>query len=269
MKALLDADILRYEIGYAAETGWKAITEREESPPFDYVQGLLEQRIASILQATESDSYSLFLTEGKTFRYDVAKRKEYKGTRSGKKPWHYVNLTAHIKSMPECQIITGIEADDAMAIEHIKSNENTIICSRDKDLRQIPGFLYSWELGRQPSFGPKEINEIGDVYLSNDRKTLKGEGYAFFCSQLLTGDVVDNIPGVPFIGAVGAYTIIQEVLQSERSKERLIERIIRQYRESFPSSWENELLEQGRLCWIIRKLDGYGSPVMWEIGMTE
>jgi len=80
MKALIDADILRYEIGWGALTGWKAITDTEDIPPFDYVEKLLLQRIASIQEATGSDEYCLYLTEGHTFRYDIATTKPYKGT---------------------------------------------------------------------------------------------------------------------------------------------------------------------------------------------
>src|SRR5574341_246509 len=99
MKALIDGDILRYEIGYAAETGWKAITGREEIPPFDYVEDLLSQRIASILAVTTADEYELYITEGKTFRYDIAKTRVYKGQRPDKKPWHFNNLTAYISGL--------------------------------------------------------------------------------------------------------------------------------------------------------------------------
>ena len=44
MQPLLDADVLLYEIGFAAETGWKG----ESNPPFDYVSELLDNRIGNI-----------------------------------------------------------------------------------------------------------------------------------------------------------------------------------------------------------------------------
>ncbi len=32
---------------------------------------------------------------------------------------------------------------------------------------------------------------------------------------------------------------------------------------------EENLLEQGRLCWMTRRLNEDGSPVLWELGMEE
>ena len=80
---LIDGDILRYEVGFAAEAGWKAITEGEDNiPPFHYVEALLLSRIDRILQECETkETPEIFLTEGKTFRYDLAKTKQYKAPR--------------------------------------------------------------------------------------------------------------------------------------------------------------------------------------------
>lgn len=92
---LVDADILRYEIGYAAEVGWKAITEDPEAlPPFSYVQDMLHDRLRSISANCATDiPCSLYITRGRTFRFDLAKKRPYKAKRVEKKPWHFDNLT--------------------------------------------------------------------------------------------------------------------------------------------------------------------------------
>ena len=39
MKALVDGDVLRYEVGYAAEVGWRETTKIEDGiPPWNYVE---------------------------------------------------------------------------------------------------------------------------------------------------------------------------------------------------------------------------------------
>jgi hypothetical protein len=264
VRALIDGDIHRYEIGFAAEAGWRAITEREEVPPWDYVCDLLNQRIAAILHADEAiDSYCLYLTEGRTFRFDIATTKPYKGTRIDKKPWHFKNISAYIRGVLPHEIVTYIEADDAMAIAHMR-DADTIICSRDKDLRQVPGVFYSWELGKQPSFGPVVIDPVGWVKLSEDRKKLTGTGFAFFCSQMLTGDTVDNIPGLDGCGPVKAY----EILKDEDDTKNMMALVVEAYSEKY-DDWEERLLEQGRLCWIVREFNEDGSPKIWERGMYE
>lgn len=198
----------------------------------------------------------LFITEGRTFRYDLAKTKPYKGTRKGEKPWHYENLAAYMKGVLGADIVTGIEADDAMAIEQVKGNGTTIICSRDKDLRQVPGWFYSWELGRQPSFGPNYSEDRGTISLHSSRKKIVGDGLAFFYSQVLTGDTVDNIPGLDGCGPVKAFSILDGA-----------DDMLMAVREEFE---DDELLtEMGQLCWMVRRLNPDGTPQIWHIGLEK
>lgn len=229
----------------------------------------MEQRIASILATTTADSYTLYLTEGKTFRYDLAKTKPYKGTRIDKKPWHFDNLTAYMKGALPYAITPGLEADDAMAMA--SDGRSTIVCSRDKDLKQVPGLFYSWELGKQPSFGPTNIDAIGTLALSDDRKSLKGTGYAFFCGQLLVGDRVDNIPGAAGIGPVKAYELLAPALDEAPGYEHYLENLFlvveKVYQEIYGKEYETILLEQGQLLWIVRRLTDDGKPELWQKGL--
>ena len=268
MKPLIDADILRYEIGFGAETGWQT---EGEIPPWPYVEEMLHARIAKIcfdVEATEGPV--LYITEGRTFRFDIAKRKPYKGTRKEHKPWHFNNLTVYLKDVLNCEVVTEVEADDAMAIRHM-GPEETIICSRDKDLKQLPGPYYSWELGRQPSFGPEVITKEGGLSLSDDKKSLSGTGLSFFYAQMLIGDKSDNIPGLPGVGPVKAFEILEEGRLPIREQEKCMMEAYQNYYIEGPGDgdWHEECLEQGRLCWMSRRLHEDGSPVLWEIGMTE
>ena len=260
MKPLIDADILRYEVGFGAETGWQT---EGELPPWPYVEEMLHHRITDICTMVIADeSPVLYITEGRTFRFDIAKKKPYKGTRKEHKPWHFNNLTVYFKDVLNCEVVTGIEADDAMAIRHM-GPEETIICSRDKDLKQLPGPYYSWELGRQPSFGPEVITKEGSLVLSEDKKTLSGTGLPFFYAQVLIGDKSDNIPGLPGCGPVKAYEILRDPDLSQ------LEAIEYAYKDQYDADWEEELLEQGRLCWMTRRLNPDGSPELWSIGQED
>lgn len=276
MKALVDGDILRYEIGYAAETGWQT---EGEMPPFDYVEHLFNLRIQNICAETQAfEEPIIFISEGSNFRYDVAKKKAYKATRVSKKPYHFDNLTAYIKGQTNHLIATGIEADDLMCIVQC-DNElvcgatpeirwgNTIICSRDKDLKQCPGWHYGWELGRQPSFGPELVNGLGrfELIRTNNQPKIVATGLYSFYAQVLMGDVVDNIPGIKGFGPVA----VEELFRGVGSEEELLSRVITAFHKEYGNEWETELLEQGKLCWMIRRLDGEGKPVMWRIGDME
>lgn len=269
MQPLFDADVLVYECGFAAETAWKGehlgIDVQESPPPFDRVSELLDNRIAhtcAIVGATLPPI--LFLTGKNNFRYNIAKRTPYKAGR-GAKPYHYKNILAYIKGKYDYRLTEGLEADDLMAIEQTRRPEETIICTRDKDLRSVPGWHYGWELGNQPQFGPEVVSEIGYIKLSACRKKLKGVGILFFYGQCLTGDTVDSIPGIDKCGPVKAY----EILEHAKTEEEAFRSVLAAYQAAFGERAEEELLEQGRLLWMTRSLHEDGSPVLWELPKYE
>jgi hypothetical protein len=274
----VDGDIIRYELGYAAEAGWKAKTHTEDVPPFSYVRELLEQRLADICFACRTtETPRLFFTTGRTFRFDIAKKKPYKGTRIEKKPFHYDNLTVYLRDILGAEEVTDIEADDRLAIEHTASNGQTILVSRDKDLKQVPGWFYSWELNLQPSWGPALITKEGSLKFTPadlERKRpakLTGTGLAWFYAQVLMGDPTDNIPGLPNTGPVAAY----EMLHGRTPTEQLdaVQEAYMTYYGPGPGMvepyWLEQLEEQGRLCWLTRRLNEDGSPQLWEMELTE
>jgi 5'-3' exonuclease len=155
-----------------------------------------------------------------------------------------------------------MEADDLMSIEQTSRPHETIICTRDKDLRQVPGWHYGWELGNQPQFGPLLVDDVGKITLSPDRKKINGYGGMFFYAQCLTGDPVDTIPGLGNkTGPVKAF----EILEGSETLEDAFKRVLEAYRGVYEDRAEEELLEQGRLLWMTRKLDENQNPVMWTL----
>jgi hypothetical protein len=266
MLALIDGDILRYEIGYGAQTMAEAMDGPGALPSWDMVDNLLEARIAEIMLDTKATGFRLYVTEGRTFRYALATSRPYKGNRAEKKPWHFRNLTAHMVNVLGAQAVQQLEADDRLAIDHLASDGTTVLCSRDKDLRQVPGFFYSWELGNQPAYGPKVIDPLGDLVLkpgaAKKPPKLSGSGFKFFCAQVIMGDSTDNIPGLPGYGPAAAYEILNEC-DTEHDCLLAVEAAYEVEEMS-----DDYLLEQGRLCWVTRRLHPDGSPVLWEKGMV-
>ncbi len=175
-------------------------------------------------------------------------------------------------------IITEIEADDAMSINQTEViterngplpwngyNKETIICTRDKDLRQVPGWHYGWEMGAQPEYGPVLVDKEGDgLELNAKRTAVVGTGLPFFYSQVLQGDRADNIPGLPGCGAVSTYNCLKE----GACEGDYLGMVSAHYHAHYgQDEWEERLLEQGQLCWMTRRLHPDGKPVLWEIGM--
>jgi 5'-3' exonuclease len=255
MQPLIDSDVLLYECGFAAETGWQG----GGLPSWDYAAELLDNRIANICAMVGATKPPLLFLTGKTnFRNSIAKRQPYK-ERPSHKPFHYHNLKAYIKGKYDYRITEGLEADDLMAIEQTLRPDETIICTRDKDLRQVPGWHYGWELGNQPQFGPELVDDWGYIKLSADRKSIKGVGLLFFYSQLLTGDKVDTIPGLDGCGPVKAF----ELLVNTKTPTEALHAVYEAYKAKYGISAYKEMLEQGRLLWMTRKLRDDGTPLLW------
>lgn len=261
MQPLIDGDVILYELGFAAEASWKKGEEaREDFPPFDYVSELVDMRIGNICAMAGGTVPPKFYFTGKTnFRNEIAKKRGYKD-RASNKPSHYHNIKAYIKGKWEWEQQEGLEADDLMAIEQTKRPLETIICTRDKDLRQVPGWHFGWELGKQPQFGPSLVDELGYVVLEKvgTVSKLRGTGTLFFYGQCLVGDSVDTVPGLPGYGPVKAFKLLHNCLDTTEAFKRVLE----VYRAFYGASAEQELLEQGQLLWMVRETVD-NKPMMW------
>lgn len=249
MIPLIDADVLRYEVGAIGQTD-------DEIKSFEFVAEVLDGRIRDICLAVGATQPPvLYLTGGNNFRDAIAVTKPYKGNRKSEKPYHFDNITAYMKAVYNTVEAEGIEADDAMSIRQMQEGD-TVICTRDKDLRMVPGWHYGWECGAQHEYRLRYIEDPGWLELdkSGSSPKITGGGILFFYSQLLTGDSVDNIPGLPQCGPVRAFTVLQtddpwSVVKEEYEKKGM---------------GDDYLLEQGQLLWMIRELDKEGRPVMWQ-----
>ena len=253
---LVDCDVLLYEVGFGVESSW----DSPGYPPFDKAMEMIDMRIANICALVDADSPPILYLTGKgNFRNDIAVTAPYK-ERAGNKPFHYYNLKAYVKAAYDTRWQDGLEADDLMAIKQTSRPFETIICTRDKDLRQVPGWHYGWELGNQPSFGPLLVEQPGLISLSEKRDKITGYGDLFFYSQCLTGDKVDTIPGLEGCGPVKAF----DILFGSQTSLEAFNRVLEAYKAAYEDDAERMLLEQGRLLYMTRELNKDGSPKLWE-----
>jgi hypothetical protein len=291
MRPLIDADILLYEIGFAGQETTSSVEKiggefykKTKTIPKDWdlvksmldnrvelIKGEVEATLPPILFLTNTDFINTLLNkkrkfEGENviefvpnFREEVAKTKTYKGGRKQEKPFHYKNLISHIITNYDYRVAeNGLEADDTMCIYQAKAMEPTIICSRDKDLRQCPGNHYSWECGKQFSVGPLFVDILGWLEKKANGK-IWGVGNKFFYFQLLTGDTVDNIIGVMGRGPAFAYKLLKDV-ETEYECYQLVAEV---YIKQFGDEWEEKMREMIDLLWIIKDEDENGDPVRW------
>lgn len=261
MIAGIDGDVLRYELGAVAmakEHLFDIIVQRPW-PDCD-VYELVDKRITEIIKAVGANSYEVYLTGPGNFRNEVATIKPYKGNRTGlEKPYHWETVSRRLKEHWGAITVNGIEADDYLALRATEEGDGYAICSRDKDLRQVPGCVhYSWPCGEnQPAVGPFTISGIGEVgydvreYGEKKQKSyrLKGHGDAFFYGQLLVGDSVDNIPGCPKVGPKKAVDLLGHL----QSPEELFRACVYEYHRVYGEAWKDALVENARLLYLTRE----------------
>lgn len=170
--ALTDMDIVCYRAAASAELDSLATAIDR----FEY-------QMTKIVECTKASRVVSYITGENNFRYKIYP--EYKANRRDTKPprWRQ-ELHEHAVVEWKSEVTDGFEADDALGIEQVRLasiGEASVICSIDKDLKQIPGYHYN--------FVKDEFDEV-----------LPKAGIRFFYEQLLIGDRADNIFGIDRIG---------------------------------------------------------------------
>ncbi len=193
--ALIDGDIVAYRIGFSVQKKGELIENAEE-------EAILrcDTTMHAILAETGADHFRVFLSGGDNYR--LIYNPEYKANRDpADKPILLALVREHLVTNWNAEVQDGIEADDAMGIAQWEAarddlegsvyvwDRQTVICSIDKDLHQIPGHHYNFV---------KQEHSFVDPF----------DGLKFFYKQLLIGDTVDNIFGVHGIGKVKAARLI-------------------------------------------------------------
>ncbi len=253
-----------YEVAFKCQT--KGGDDELIVAPWEKAMKYMDEAIAQICaECYATQDPILYITGKGNFRDAIAVTKQYKGNRKKEKPFHYHNLKAYIKAAYDTRWQDGLEADDLLCIEqqsrlHLR---DTIICSRDKDLRIQAGYHFSWEVGGQPRFGPAWVEELGILQLKRGGKKLFGTGMRFFYSQLLTGDSTDNIPGLGRYGPVKTFNALVACTTAAELNNVVCEL----YRERFGDKWMEAMTERGRLLWMVNQLHEDGNPVLWNIPM--
>lgn len=223
MKALLDGDIYAFRSSAASEEDDLGIAIWR-----------MEEMIDNTLAETDADEFSIFLSGENNFRYSIYP--EYKAHRTAPKPRHLKDLKNHLIEKYQAVVSDGCEADDLLGIAQCSST-NTIICSIDKDLRMIPGWHYSFEIGGKSSLGKTWTRPAEKVRVD------PFQGLKHFYTQLLIGDATDNIKGAKGIGKVKAERLLADCTNEREMFEAV---------ESCYDSIE-ELEMTGKCLWIFRK----------------
>ena len=177
MKLLIDADYIVYKSCAAAEYD---IDYGDDvifvGSSFKEAYSNVERDLQKIAKEFFDPSVILFFSDSTNFRKQVDPN--YKGHRNRKKPCGYKRVINKLSESYEVIRMPTLEADDALGV-YATSNDDCVIVSPDKDMKQIPGQLYNLE----------EMFTI-----------TKQDGWEWFLIQTLAGDSTDGYSGAPGFG---------------------------------------------------------------------
>lgn len=223
---LVDADIIAYRAAFSADEGTKKQARQKVD---DICSGIM-------FDCHYPEPYEIggntwfYLTGSGNFRDDLATIRVYKGKRPPK-PKYLPETRDQLVERWGAEVVDGQEADDAIGIKATDLKGDCVIVSIDKDLLMIPGTHYN--------FVKPEWTEVSQE-----------QGDYFFYKQLLTGDQVDNIQGVPGIGPKKA----EKAYQGCTTVQEMYQKALEMYKGD-----ADALLENARLLWL-RRYEGE----MWE-----
>lgn len=223
---LVDADIIAYRAAFSA----KDEPEKQARQKVDDICSGIMYDCFYPINYTLGQNAWFYLTGSGNFRKDLATIKVYKGQRPPK-PEHLPTTRDQLVQQWGAEIVEGQEADDAIGIKATELKGDCTIVSIDKDLLMIPGTHYN--------FVKKEWTAVSQE-----------KGDYFFYKQLLTGDQVDNIQGVPGIGPKKA----EKAYEGCTTVQEMYAKALEMYKGD-----ADALLENARLLWL-RRYEGE----MWE-----
>lgn len=216
MIALIDADVVAYRMAFGTE-------DEPEKVAIQKTSEFLEDLIFTYTEVEDCEGY---LTGKSNFRFDIAKTAPYKGTRIAEKPKHLGIIRQYMIDAWAFSVQEGQEADDAIGIRaYALGEEDYIICSIDKDLDNLRGHHYNFV---------KNIR----YYVTED------EAIKNFYIQVLTGDRVDNVPGLKGVGPKKA----EKILSEAKTETELFNAVLAAYDDDI-----HRMTEMAQLLWIRRK----------------
>jgi hypothetical protein len=115
--ALIDADILRYQIG-SIQFEHPYLENVRIPCPLEFIHKQVQLIIDRCLVECDADDFDLVFTGPDNFRFDVAKEQPYKGNRDGlAKPYHWSSVNDYIHTAHRENVVTciGYEADDYLS----------------------------------------------------------------------------------------------------------------------------------------------------------
>lgn len=257
--AQIDGDFIAYMVSF------------DDSHGLDKMKEIAAKKVENIRLYSAAESVFIHLTHkdsDKGNRYNIAKLKPYQAKRDKVKPKYLHLIRDYLATTFPGENYKDIEADDGMSIAQWKDRNKSVIVTKDKDLLMVPGWHLNWDTCEL-----KWHDDFGEIHLTDDSpKKLRGSGSKFFWAQMLMGDAVDNISGLPVYrneelklkkcGAVSAYNLLKDFTNDKQCFEMvkflfkdLPEEHLVHHATQEPITSGDALISEAKLLWMRRQKD--------------
>ena len=192
----------------------------------------------------------------KGHRYQAATVKPYQGQRSsGRHPKNWEFLREYLETYDgpdfKVKLWRDREADDGIAFAaenaaRLYGTPYIVICTRDKDMRMLPGLHLDWMTYQLTEVPP------GAYSITRSPDGLQ-YGLKWFWLQMLQGDTADNIPGLPKLdGKQCGEARAKSALAGTSSVIEAFDIVAAGYHDHYGSEWADRFVEQASLLWLRR-----------------
>lgn len=201
--AHVDADFMAYQASAESSDEMSGVKPRKS---VEAMCARAKRGIEHLMRLCAAETFVAHITPSgsdKGGRDGQAVTLPYQGNRKDRdRPEHLDAVRHFIGTELPSVVHLHQEADDGMAQANYEAieagtGELSVIVSKDKDLRMVPGLHWCFDKEFVVCVG----DSFGEIWIDESKtaKTMKGWGTKFFWAQLLMGDTADNIRGLPEI----------------------------------------------------------------------
>lgn len=169
------------------------------------------------------------------FRDNLPLPKKYKGNRADMiRPVFLQDVRQYLIGKYRAEVISGCETDDALTYygyEYLSAGYDAIVVTLDKDALSYSGLkVYDYT---KPESEPILIPSLGELHL-NEKGDVKGNGFLWYCLQMLTGDITDNYRPFEVAGIKYGEKTAYKLLKDCKTEQEALQVAISEYRRIYP-----------------------------------
>lgn len=241
---VIDGDVFLYRFSFANQfkVHWDDECSSEVVMPFEMARDQMETFIIKLLKRIDCDDYIIALSHPRDFRFKIDPNYQ-SGRKDREAPIHKEALLEYIHEEHPFVMRDWLEGDDVLSLYATEEPERVVMATIDKDLKQIPGWLYNWNHDTLEEISPAVGNH-------------------FFFKQILMGDSTDGIKGIPKVGPKKAEAYLEGYF--DQPPDKIWKHVLEVY--DTHGLTPEYALQQARLVRMLRKGEyDYDRrvPILW------